>query len=381
MNGKTAAKLTVTGDVTLASLLPEDYTFKSGSTWISDLSGTELTNVSMAKIPIKSMNYPTEMSMTYGGAGTLLVKVEKETGTGAVNFQWYKVEDGKATAVGSAATSNQFDLSAQKLSAGRHTFRFSATCDGYEKMSQDIAVTVQKANISASLITPPTAQENLTYTGREQALITAGSVTDYGTMQYSLTENGTYSQDIPTGTDAGTYTVWYRVIGDANHNDTAPASVAVSIGKKPLTITGVTAASKPYDGTTNADITSVTFDNVTLNRGTDYTVTASFDDASVGNGKNIIATVTLMEQTAKNYALEQSSFTTTGSITKAAAPDFIRETALVIINGYEKTYTVTLPALPTLETPKEYGAPPMSWARSNSMTATTPAARRWKTAS
>ncbi|UQT48703.1 S-layer homology domain-containing protein [Flavonifractor plautii] len=357
LNGKTAAKLTVTGDVTLASLLPEDYTFKSGSTWISDLSGTELTNVSMAKIPIKSMNYPTEMSMTYGGAGTLLVKVEKETGTGAVNFQWYKVEDGKATAVGSAATSNQFDLSAQKLSAGKHTFRFSATCDGYEKMSQDIAVTVQKANISASLITPPTAQENLTYTGREQALITAGSVTDYGTMQYSLTENGTYSQDIPTGTDAGTYTVWYRVIGDANHNDTAPASVAVSIGKKPLTITGVTAASKPYDGTTNADITSVTFDNVTLNRGTDYTVTASFDDASVGNGKNIIATVTLMEQTAKNYALEQSSFTTTGSITKAAAPDFIRETALVIINGYEKTYTVTLPALPTLETPKEYGAP------------------------
>ncbi len=64
-------------------------------------------------------------------------------------------------------------------------------------------------------------------------------------MQYSLTENGTYSQDIPAGTDAGAYTVWYRVIGDANHNDTAPASVAVRIGQKPLTITRVTAASKP----------------------------------------------------------------------------------------------------------------------------------------
>lgn len=356
LNGKTAAKLTVTGDVTLASLLPEGYTFKSGSTWISDLSSTELTNVSMAKIPIKNMNYPTEMSMTYGGAGTLLVKVEKETGTGAVSFQWYKVEDGKATAVGSATAKNQFDLSAQKLSAGRHTFRFSATCNGYEKMSKDIAVTVQTANISANLITPPTAQENLTYTGQEQALITAGSVTDYGTMQYSLTENGTYSQDIPVGTDAGTYTVWYRVIGDENHNNTTPASVAVSIGKKPLTITGVTAASKPYDGTTNAGITSVTFDNVTLNRGTDYTVTASFDEASVGNGKNITATVTLMGQTAKNYALEQSSFPTTGSIIKAAAPDFTKETALTIVNDCEKTYTVTLPALPTLKTPKEYGA-------------------------
>lgn len=357
LNGKTAAKLTVTGDVTLASLLPEGYVFKSGSTWLSDPSGTELTNVSMAKIPIKSMNYPTEMSMTYGGAGTLLVNVKKETGTGAVSFQWYKVEDGKETAVGSATTKYQFDLSALKLPAGQHTFRFLATCDGYEKMSEDIAVTVQKADIRSGLITPPTAQETLTYTGQEQALITAGSVTSGGTMQYSLTENGTYSQDIPAGTDAGTYTVWYRVIGDANHNDTAPASVVVRIGKKPLTISGVTAVSKPYDGTTDAGITSVTFDGMNLNRGTDYTVTANFDDAGVGSGKNVTATVTLMGQAAKNYALEQSSFPTTGSITKAAAPDFTKETTLVIVNGHEKTYTVTLPALPTLETPKEYGAP------------------------
>ena len=354
LNGKTAAKLTVTGDVTLASLLPEGCAFKSGSTWITDPSGTELTNVSMAKIPIKSMDYETKMSMTYGSAGTLLVKVAKETGTGAVSFQWYKVEDGKETAVGGATTKNQFDLSAQKLPAGNHTFRFSATCDGYEKMSEDIAVTVQKADIRS--ITPPTAQENLTYTGQEQALITAGSVANYGTMQYSLTENGTYSPDIPTGTDAGAYTVWYRVIGDENHNDTAPTSVAVSIGKKPLTITKVACAAKIYDGTTTVEPTSVIFDNVTLNRGTDYTVTASFDDASVGNGKNITARVTLMGQTAKNYALEQSSFPTTGSITRAAVPGFTKETALTIVNGHANTYTVALPALPKLETPKKYGA-------------------------
>ena len=228
--------------------------------------------------------------------------------------------------------------------------------EGYEEYATATGTVTIKVNKATPTFNAPTAQENLTYTGQEQELITAGSVTSGGTMQYSLTENGTYSQDIPTGTDAGAYTVWYRVIGDANHNDTAPASVAVSIGKKPLTITGVTVAPKPYDGTTNADISSVTFDNVTLNRGTDYTVTASFDDAGVGNGKNVTATVTLTEQTAKNYALEQSSFPTTGSITKAAAPDFTKETALTIVNGHEKTYTVTLPALPTLETPKAYGA-------------------------
>ena len=215
--------------------------------------------------------------------------------------------------------------------------------------------TTVKVNKATPTFTAPTAQENLTYTGQEQALITAG-MTDYGTMQYSLTENGTYSQNIPTGTDAGTYTVWYRVIGDANHNDTKPASVAVRIGQKPLTITGVTAESKPYDGTKNADISSVTFDNVTLNRGTDYTVTASFDDASVGNGKYFTATVSLMDQAAKNYFLEQSSFTTTASITKAAAPTNIQSGTLTITNGLHKTYSFDLSTLlPKLTAPCDYG--------------------------
>ena len=245
-----------------------------------------------------------------------------------------------------------------KPNAGDYEADWTFTpAEGYEEYATATGTVTIKVNKATPTFNAPTAQENLTYTGQEQELITAGSVTSGGTMQYSLTENGTYSQDTPTGTDAGAYTVWYRVIGDENHNDTAPASVAVSIRQKPLTITEVTTASKTYDGTTNAGITSVTFDNVTLNQGTDYNVTASFDDAGVGSGKNVTATVTLMGQTAKNYALEQSSFPTTGSITKAAAPDFTKETALVVVNSHEKTYTVTLPALPTLETPKEYGAP------------------------
>lgn len=248
------------------------------------------------------------------------------------------------------------DPSTEPDKAGNYQAEWTFTpAEGYEEYATATGTVTIKVNKATPTFTAPTAQENLTYTGQEQALITAG-MTDHGTMQYSLTENSTYSQDIPTGTDAGAYTVWYQVIGDENHNDTAPASVAVRIGQKPLTITGVTAASKLYDGTKNAGITSVTFDNVILNRDTDYNVTASFDDASVGNGKNVTATVTLIGPAAKNYALEQSSFPTTASITKAAAPDFTKGTGLVIVNGHEKTYTVTLPALPTLETPKEYGA-------------------------
>ena len=236
------------------------------------------------------------------------------------------------------------------------TFTPAAGYEKYATATGTVTIKVNKADIPTKAITAPAARENLTYTGQEQALITAG-MTDYGTMQYSLTEDGTYSQDIPTGTDAGAYTVWYRVIGDENHNDTKPASVPVSIGKKPLTITGVMAKSKPYDGTTNADISSVTFDNVILKRDTDYTVTASFDDASVDNGKNVTATVTLMGQAAKNYFLEQSSFTTTASITKAAAPGSDFHPAVTVINGLAKTYEMVLSNdyLPKLSSPCEYG--------------------------
>ena len=237
--------------------------------------------------------------------------------------------------------------------AGGYEADWTFTPDAPEYATVTGTVTI-KVNKATPTFTAPTAQENLTYTGQEQALITAG-MTDHGTMQYSLTENGTYSPDIPTGTDAGAYTVWYRVFGDANHNDTAPASVPVSIGKKPLPITGVTAAPKTYDGTTNADITDVTFDNVTLTRDTDYTVTASFDDAGVGSGKNVTATVTLMGQTAKNYFLEQNCFSTTGSITKAAAPT-VQPVELTIYNGVHKTYSIDLSTLlPKLTASCDYG--------------------------
>ena len=177
-----------------------------------------------------------------------------------------------------------------------------------------------------------------------------------GTWSWEPENSSSASAIYPNVEDNKAYTVKFTPTdSSASYDRTLTDSVVPEISKYPLNFS-VAVKDKTYDGTTNADISSVTFDGVNLNRGTDYTVTASFNDASVGNGKNITATVTLMGQAEKNYALKQSSITTTGNITKAAAPDFTKETALTIVNDCEKTYTVTLPALPTLETPKEYGA-------------------------
>ena len=176
-----------------------------------------------------------------------------------------------------------------------------------------------------------------------------------GTWSWEPENSSSASGIYPKVEDNKAYTVKFTPTdASASYDRTLTDSVVPEISKYPLQFS-VAVEDKTYDGTTNAGITSVTFDNVTLNRGTDYTVTASFDDASVGNGKNITATVTLMGQAEKNYALKQSSFTTTGNITKAAVPDFTKETALTIVNGHEKTYTVALPTLPVPEAPKEYG--------------------------
>ena len=178
-----------------------------------------------------------------------------------------------------------------------------------------------------------------------------------GTWSWEPENSSSASGIYPNVEDNKAYTVKFTPTdSSASYDRTLTDSVVPEISKYPLQFS-VAVEDKTYDGTKNADISSMTFEgSVTLQKDKDYTVTASFDDVSVGNGKNVTATVTLMGQAEKNYALKQSSITTTGNITKAAAPDFTKETALTIVNDCEKTYTVTLPALPTLETPKEYGA-------------------------
>ena len=76
-------------------------------------------------------------------------------------------------------------------------------------------------------VTAPTAIAGLVYTGSPQALVTAGS-TDFGTLLYS-TDGENYSADIPTATNAGTYTIYYKVEGSDNWNAVDAQTVEVTI--------------------------------------------------------------------------------------------------------------------------------------------------------
>lgn len=78
-------------------------------------------------------------------------------------------------------------------------------------------------------VTAPTAKSP-TYNGSAQELVNAGSTTG-GTMQYKV-GSGSYSTAIPKATIAGTYTVYYKVVGGEAYSDVDEASLTVTINKK-----------------------------------------------------------------------------------------------------------------------------------------------------
>ena len=112
------------------------------------------------------------------------------------------------------------------------TAKVTATGKGNYVNTQEATFTIQKAN--AQLGTAPAALV-LTYNRNAQELVSAGAITAVGAtddskLQYSI-DGVNFSDEIPTATDAGAYTVSYFVLGDANHNNTDTLTVACAIAK------------------------------------------------------------------------------------------------------------------------------------------------------
>ena len=120
-------------------------------------------------------------------------------------------------------------------------------------------------------LNPPVGKSDLVYNGTAQDLITAGSSTT-GTMEYSL-DGTTYAETIPQGTNAGSYTVYYKVIGDANHNDIAAQNFQVTIAAKTVDSPSITLSetSYTYDGSAKEPAVTVK-DGETTIPATEYSV-------------------------------------------------------------------------------------------------------------
>ncbi|USF28381.1 hypothetical protein N510_003340 [Firmicutes bacterium ASF500] len=204
------------------------------------ISATNNVNVGTSTLTVTATadgNYSGSASTTFTiSPATLTIKASDQTitygqsiteGTGQVTATGLCAGDSLSGITLAASTRNvpggTIELSAAQIknsSGGDVTANYNIT---YEAGT----LTINKAQ--ATVTGDPTAN-TLTYTGAAQALVTAGTAS-IGEVVYSLTEMGTYSTTIPTGTNAGTYKVWYKVEGTTNYEGTAPVKVDVTIGK------------------------------------------------------------------------------------------------------------------------------------------------------
>ena len=272
LQGGTYDSVYVTDSNSLSSILSAGYAYKDNTNnWVNNPNGNSLTKVTVQKAPVQNLSVTAPEGTVYGQSVSITASPTLLDSSSEVSYKWYQ---GNTEIAGA---SESVYNTAVGLDAGSYTFRCEVSCDGYIT-SQSVDLKVNKADCQ---ITPPTAKENLVYTGKEQALITAGKA-DGGTMQYCLTQDGTYSENVPTGKNAGSYTVWYQAIGDSNHNDSAPASVDVTIARQPVEVPESDATVFTYDGEKKT-YTIAANDNYTVanaeqtNAGT-YTVTVTLKD-------------------------------------------------------------------------------------------------------
>jgi len=114
------------------------------------------------------------------------------------------------------------------LNAGEYTIYYRIVGDDNHSDSEVSTIVSTISKIASTIDINPKAR-TLSYTGAEQVLIEPGT-SNTGTIQYSI-DGKTFTTNIPKGLNAGNYTVYYKVIGDNNHNNTEISSIVVTIAK------------------------------------------------------------------------------------------------------------------------------------------------------
>ena len=281
-----AAEVTVSDDWPGASADNIHITYKQGGTTLSATptdAGTYTAGITVgegegavtasveyiikkADLAAGDFTFTSPTDLTYNGSAKTATVTTTKTGVGTVTVMYFKGE----TQV------------AEPKDAGNYTVKISVAESLNYNSSTNLTAEKWKFTIAkaGSTCTAPTPITALTYTGKAQILINAGTTAD-GTMQYS-TDGTNYGPTIPTGENAGEYTVWYKVVGDGNHSDTTPERVGVTIARKSVAVPAANPTQFTYSGedqtyTLAASGLYTVADNVRKSVGT-YTVTVTLKD-------------------------------------------------------------------------------------------------------
>ena len=217
IGGATAATVTVPSNLDAGDY----YYYCAVTSTRADNNQTAVTNTSIVKVTIHKIAsaivvHPEDVAdFSYDGTAHTLLSGNGTCLGGAIQ---YSLDGTNYSAAVPSATD-----------AGDYTIYYKVVGDKNHNDTQPQTLSLHIAKIDAVLSNPPATVTDLKYTGKAQALVNAGTV-DGGAIWYKL-DDGEYTTAIPTATLVDTYTVYYKVIGDKNHNDIPEASVTNAIAE------------------------------------------------------------------------------------------------------------------------------------------------------
>jgi hypothetical protein len=224
------------------------------------------------------------------------------------------------------------------------TYTPTDTAD-YNTASSTVSVAVNKAD--PSVTTWPVASA-ITYGQTLAASTLSGG---------AATPGGTFACTTPsTAPNAGTalQSVTYAPTDTTSYNSSS-STVSVPVNPKALTVTGITANDKVYDGNSTATLNTtgailvgmMPGDAVALNT---VGATGAFTDPDVGTAKTVLVSgSTLSGMDAGNYTLIQP--TTTANITQASSATALVSSANPSLQGFSVTFTATATPVEPASTP------------------------------
>lgn len=240
---------------------------------------------------------------------------------------------------------DQLETVEQIVDAGTYVVTITGTGDTWGG-SRTVTREFQVTQAENAMTTAPEAVADLVYTGEEQSLVAEG-VAMFGTVQYKLGENGTYSIEIPVAAAAGTYTVYYKVDGSDNYTAMEEASVAVTIGQGTVTIAAdnqtATYTGQPiaFDDTAIEVTPEELKETVVIDYfDTDPSVVATAMPEAMASAPTDCGTyyVVISIPESDNYA--SASVTKTLTIGKAEVTEVVLEETELTFNGEEQTVSV-----------------------------------------
>ena len=215
----------------------------------------------------------------------------------------------------------------------------------YNDYSIVVTVTAKdKEDAGVSITTPPTSK---TYGEADFTLTATKTAPDSGTWSWVSSDDTIL--EIVTGAATATPTIKVKK-ADVNgatltvtyESDThmGSASATITVARKEVTISGITANNKEYDGNTNATVNAsgatisgkVDGDDLTVSVATGST----FDSADAGSRTVTLGTLALGGTSAGNYTLA-----TAGNQTEAAANITARDLTVKPNSGQSKSYGTT----------------------------------------